>query len=137
MIRNKILGLALAGLTLMACNDNKKQEQDLMNQVIKLHDEVMSKDAAVMHNKMLLDSLVKTKQVPDVNQSVTQLSNDLNNADKAMENWMHQFSADNEGKSHEQIISYLTDQKNKLQGVDQQITTAVSASNVYLSNLKK
>ncbi|WP_158827848.1 hypothetical protein [Mucilaginibacter lacusdianchii] len=137
MSKKTFLGIALVSLIVSACNDNKKQEQDLMSQVIKLHDEVMAKDEAAVKNKMVLDSLVKTIKPGASRDSATTCISKLNVADKTMEFWMHQFTADNTGKSHDEIMKYLADQKKKLMEVDNQITAAVNQSNTYIAIYKK
>lgn len=135
-MKNKIIALAITGMAFSACSDNKKQEQDLLNQVIKLHDEVMAKDEQAVKNKMQLDSLIKTNRVTNKD-SATVVVNNLSNADKAMEDWMHQFTADNSGKPHDEVMRYLNDQKKKLIAVDSQVNQAVNQSNTYISTLKK
>lgn len=127
--------ICVPALVLFSCTDTKKQEKDAMAGVIKIHDEAMAKSEQVVHNNMLLDSLIKTKAVDSVKAlAITQY---LTTADKAMEDWMHQFEVEHEGKSHEQIMQYMADQKKQIDQVNKQLTEAVKQSNQFISTLKK
>lgn len=97
----------LACVALFGCNDGKKQEQTLLNDVIKTHDKLMVDDGAIMKNKMLLKAIPAT----DAKDSVAFYTKSLDDADNAMMNWMNKFNPDFTGKTHEQIIDYLTTQK--------------------------
>jgi hypothetical protein len=101
---------------LYSCADTKKQEKDLFDQVIKVHDQVMGKEELIMTNKMQLDTIVKKK--PQLTEQATLHSKALDSADTRMENWMHNFDAENKGKSHEEIMTYLTGQKKQIDTID-------------------
>lgn len=123
-------------LLLSACTDTKKQEKDALNEVIKVHDDAMAKSEQAIENKMLLDSLVKSSKIIDTARS-NKITGNLSTADKAMEDWMHQFNADYTDKAHEEIMQYLADQKKKVTEVNNHLTTAVSESNQFISTQKK
>lgn len=128
--------LAISMITLNACTDTKKQEKDALNEVIKIHDEAMAKDEQAVKNKMLIDSLVKDKMITDTVQSSATLKA-LTEADQGMEKWMHQFNADYTGKSHEQIMQYLDEQKKEVNQMNQRLTEAVNQSNQIITTYKK
>src|SRR4051812_37551462 len=111
--------VATTVMILSACTDTKKQEKDALNEVIKIHDEAMANSEKAMKNKMLLDSLTKTATIDTIKASA--VIKDLSTADKAMEDWMHQFNADYTGKAHEEIMQYLADQKKKVSQVNNQL----------------
>jgi len=127
--------VATTVMILSACTDTKKQEKDALNEVIKIHDEAMANSEKAMKNKMLLDSLTKTATIDTI--KAPAVIKDLSTADKAMEDWMHQFNADYTGKAHEEIMQYLADQKKKVSQVNNQLNTAVSQSNKFLATNKK
>ncbi|WP_345952456.1 hypothetical protein [Mucilaginibacter sp. PAMB04168] len=131
------LYILLASITLLAtaCTDTKKQEKEALSKVIEIHDKAMAHDEQAVRNKMLLDSLIKNNA--DEAAKVTPVVNSLSIADKAMEDWMHQFNADNTGKSHEEVMQYLDDQKKKVSKINNQLATAVNQSNQLISTLKK
>jgi len=126
----------------MGCSDNKKQEKALLDSVISIHDKVMGKDDRLMHNKMQLDTLLKTKLtgIADTAAEKTQLmglSVQLTNAEDAMEKWMQKFEPDQKGKSHQQIMDYLGAQKAQVTAIDSSMNAAINASGNYLNSLKK
>jgi hypothetical protein len=136
IMKKYILAVLTAG-TLFGCADTKKQEKLLLDSVIAVHDKVMASDEQLMKNKMLLDSLIKHDSTT-VNKDTAKVYLKLvDDADDAMSDWMHKFDAENKGKSHQEIINYLTDQKNKITVINSQINTAVSSSNKYLTTTTK
>jgi PBP1b-binding outer membrane lipoprotein LpoB len=71
----KIIAATILSFVLFSCTDNKKQEKDLLNEVIKTHDRVMAKDELIMINKMQLDTLIKENKIPEITKAVaTKLS---------------------------------------------------------------
>jgi hypothetical protein len=121
-----------ACIALFGCNDDKKQEQALLNDVIKTHDKLMVDDGAIMKNKMLLKAIAPT----DAKDSVVFYTKSLDDADNAMMSWMNKFSPDFTGKTHEQIITYLTMQKAEILKIDSQINITLAKSNSYISKNK-
>jgi hypothetical protein len=133
----KYLGAALTALFIWGCADTKKQEKSLLDSVIAVHDKVMANDEHLMKNKMVLDSLLKLQTVAGNKWAGAELLTKINNADSAMSDWMHKFDVENKGKSHQQIIDYLGDQKTKIIAIDSQINVAISQSDKYLNQIKK
>jgi hypothetical protein len=131
-----IMAVAASVSILSACTDTKKQEKEALNEVIKVHDEAMAKSEEAIKNKMLLDSLTKVSALKDTT-TATVVINNLSTADKAMEDWMHQFNADYTGKAHEEIMQYLADQKKKVVQVNNHLSAVVSQSNQFLATQKK
>ena len=134
----KILIVAFIGLTLIACSDTKKQEKDLLDNILKVHDKVMMNDDALMKNKTQLDSLLKLP-AKDTAEKVNMKALDMKllASEEAMENWMHKFEPDVANKSHDDIMKYYGDQKKAIMSVDSQMNVAITESNKYLSNRKK
>jgi hypothetical protein len=131
-----IMAVAASVSILSACTDTKKQEKEALNEVIKVHDEAMAKSEEAIKNKMLLDSLTKVSALKDTTKA-TVVINNLSTADKAMEDWMHQFNADYTGKAHEEIMQYLADQKKKVVQVNNHLSAVVSQSNQFIATQKK
>ena len=132
----KIFIAAIASLTFIACNDGKKQEKALLDDVIKLHDKVMGNDYQLMRNKMKIDTLLITAPAPQKTE-LTQLSANLVVTETAMENWMQKFDPEQKGKSHEEIVAYLNSQKKQIAIIDSQMNLAINKSSQYISQLKK
>jgi GTPase involved in cell partitioning and DNA repair len=133
----KILLIALLSLALFACNDDKKQEKALLNEVIKVHDKVMTDDGVVMKNKMKLDAIASLDKTPATKDSVAVYKKLLSNADDTMMDWMNKFNADYTGKSHTEIMDYLNAQKQQVLKIQAQLDTAIAQSNRYLIKNKQ
>ncbi len=133
MMRKTIVTL-FAGFVLFGCNNDKKQETALLNDVIKTHDKLMADDDAIMKNKMALKSLAKSDAT--IKDSVAVYSKTLDDADNAMMAWMNKFSPDFTGKTHEQVMAYLNSQKTQILKLDTQINDAIATSNKYISKVK-
>jgi hypothetical protein len=136
MIKKLFIPL-FACIAVFGCNDDKKQEQALLNDVIKTHEKLMVDDGAIMKNKMQLKSIATANTVADVKDSVAVYSKSLDDADNSMMTWMNKFSPDFTGKTHEQIMTYLNGQKNQILQLDMQINKAIATSNSYILKLKK
>jgi hypothetical protein len=137
-IMKKLIIAAFIGLTLSACSDTKKQEKDLLANILKVHDKVMGNDDALMKNKMQLDSLLKLPAKDTAEKaSMRALTLKLEAAEEAMETWMHKFEPDVTNKSHDEIMKYYNDQEKGIMSVDSQINVAIAESNKYLSNRSK
>jgi Mg2+ and Co2+ transporter CorA len=133
-MKKSLLAL-LTGIALAGCTDTKKQEKDLLNQVIAVHDKVMASDEQLMKNKMLLDSLIKNNSSA-INKDTAQVYLKLvDDADNAMSDWMHHFDAENKGKSHQEVMDYLEAQKKLIAKIDTQINTAVTGSTKYITQI--
>jgi len=136
----KILIIAITAFVLAGCSDKsqqKAQETAVMDSILKIHDGLMGQEGRLMDNKMRLDTLLKNKSIPDVKGLVTESIRNLNKADSAMENWMHNFNADQSGKSHDEKMTYLQSQKKQILAIDSQITRAIAESNQYIPPVKK
>jgi hypothetical protein len=135
----KIAITAIVCMALCACSDTKKQEKDILNNILKVHDKVMGDDDLLMKNKMQLDSLLKLP-AKDTAEKVNMKAIDLKlqAAEEAMENWMSNFKPDSIiTKSHDDIMKYYDAQKKGIMAVDSQMNVAVTESKKYLSNKAK
>jgi hypothetical protein len=133
-MKTKILLITLLTITVLsACHDDKADEKQALNEVLKVHDQVMEYSETAMKNKLVLDTLIK-KNLSDTTKTntATTLSKQLITADNAMEDWMHKFNADNTGKSHAEIMEYLHGQRLELLKVDTLLKSAIDQSNNFL-----
>ena len=64
-MRNLLIATFIA-LILSACADEKKQEKDLLDDLLKVHDKVMGNDDALMKNKMLEEPKVQIPKWVDI-----------------------------------------------------------------------
>ncbi|WP_345330638.1 hypothetical protein [Mucilaginibacter defluvii] len=136
----KIIYLLLFPLILTACDseaDNKAQERKLFDEVISIHNEVMNYEGMILENKAKLDTLAKMLKDKSLQDSVLTLSENLQQADAAMSEWMHQFEPDYSQKTHKEAIKYLADQKASITQIDSVTKKAIKASWQFLSNHKQ
>ncbi|MES2427699.1 MAG: lipoprotein [Bacteroidota bacterium] len=133
----KIFLFAFAALALSACKDSRTEEKAVLNDVIKIHDKVMGNDEQLIQNKMRLDTLLKEAKNTEAVTKIKQLISQANQADSLMENWMQKFDPDQKGKSHEEIMNYLSAQKKQVKLVDSLLKNAVNETSSYLQPFKK
>ncbi|MBB5394395.1 hypothetical protein [Mucilaginibacter sp. AK015] len=132
----KIIAALCVSFVLFSCTDKKKQETDLFNEVIKVHDRVMEKENLIMINKMQLDTLIKANISAPVTDSAKLHITELDSADSRMENWMHSFDAENKGKSHDEIMTYLTAEKKKIDAIDSNFNIVVANASKFIKQNK-
>ena len=132
----KLLAALLLSFVIFSCTDTKKQEKDLFNEVIKVHDQVMSKEQLIMINKMQLDTLIKDSISAEITAAAKVHSAALDSTDARMENWMHNFDAENKGKSHDEIMTYLADQKKQIDAIDSSFNLTVAAAAKFIKQHK-
>lgn len=128
----KLFAALLLSFVIFSCTDTKKQEKDLFNEVIKVHDRVMSKEQLIMINKMQLDTLVRDSISAEVTAAAKVHGAALDSTDTRMENWMHNFDAENKGKSHNEIMTYLTDQKKQIDAIDSSFNLTVASAAKFI-----
>src|SRR5476651_552758 len=102
--------IILMSFVLSACSDKKKQEKDLQKQVVDFHEKVMNDDDNAMAIKRKIDTVIMAAKTAktDTNEA-HKYSAALMTADDAMGDWMHKFEPDYSGKSHEDVMKYLTE----------------------------
>ena len=133
----KLIAAAVISLLFFSCTDPKKQEKELLDQVIAIHDSVMVKDEQVMKAKIQLDTLVKKDSALNADTAAKGLLKILDKADAKMGDWMNKFDAQNKGKSHEEIMAYLDGQQKQIKAIDKDFDEAISAINNYKQSLIK
>ncbi len=133
----KLIIAAFALFALSACNNGKDQEKALQDEVIKIHDKVMSADNQLMDNKMKIDTLLTTVTDTTQKAELTRLHTELITAETAMENWMQKFDPEQANKSSDEKVAYLTDQKKQIVTIDSLMNVAIEKSTQYINTLKK
>jgi hypothetical protein len=123
------------GIALFGCYDNKAQKDAALDEVIKVHNKVMSADEKLMRNKLMLDTLLQKSDLPGKDTAAT-LRTNLILADSAMETWMHKFDPDYKGKSDDETIAYMYAQKKQITSIDSQLNKSIIESDKFLSKIK-
>lgn len=127
MTINKTLSLFILSFCIIACQQ-KENRKELRSEVIKLHDEVMAKNSEVVSLQMKLDTLIRNidslkRATPQrdtlvLKKDLQKLMAGLKMAEEGMNEWMHQFEPDTEGKPEDEAFNYFKGQKSKLQQID-------------------
>ncbi|SHL99702.1 hypothetical protein [Mucilaginibacter sp. OK098] len=131
----KTLLILLTASVLFGCSNKKAEKSAVMDQVMKVHEKVMEVDGQVIANRMKLDTLLKDNTLA-AKDTALQLNKKLTAAEDAMEDWMHKFDYEQKGKSDEEVITYMNDQKKLIMAIDSQLNIAVTESNLYLKKVK-
>ncbi|MFD0749384.1 hypothetical protein ACFQZS_04475 [Mucilaginibacter calamicampi] len=150
LMKKLFIPFALIVLAFASCTDEKAQkeaeektkEKTYLNEVIKIHDEVMGKEDRLMRNKMKIDTIL----IPDTlnakytvveKATLSALRSKLLAADEAMSKWMQDFDAELKGKTHEEKIKYYIEQKKAVTQIDSIFTAVIEGSDKYLKEIKK
>jgi hypothetical protein len=125
----KFMSFLLIMLILGSCNQaEQKLSQELNDQVMQLHDQLMGKTEDVLKLKRRLDSLSTGKDSVNVNKIIAS----LNKSDESMMDWMHHFSIDSlEKMDVTNKISYLKNQLEALKNLEKSTDSSVHAANTY------
>jgi hypothetical protein len=89
----KTVGILVLLLFIFACREQKKNSvaEKLNVDIMKIHDEAMSKSAYVLKLKGKVNVLLDSVNIPFDRDTLQQLSSDLYEADRLMLDWMHQY----------------------------------------------
>ena len=130
-----LLGLAT---TLGSCENEKAAQEKLQKEVLEQHDSIMTKMDLLNEDQMQLDLIRNNfKNMNDVDTlalglSIDSAKSELQNADDAMMEWMHNFNPDYTGMSHQQIIDYLNQQHKSIDSVKVLIDQSLSGSKALI-----
>jgi hypothetical protein len=142
----KHLLMSILALTIIACNQDKAQVENLEKEVFAVHDEVMPKMSKLLELKEAIsqdiaksDSLLKFKPNPDLEKRKTEgltISEALEDADRNMMDWMHTYNSDSlKTLQPAAAIDYLKAEKTKIVSVrDKMLDAMVRAEKFTGSN---
>ena len=128
-MNKKLLSFLFVLFIFNSCNEaEQKLSQELNDQVMQLHDQLMGKTEDVLKLKSRLDSLSNGKDSVNVHKIIAS----LNKADESMMDWMHQFSVDSLGKMDAvNKITYLKKQLEALKNLEKSTDSSVHAAKTY------
>ncbi|PWG78600.1 hypothetical protein DDR33_21200 [Pararcticibacter amylolyticus] len=145
-MRNRSIYFLLALLISASACQTKSDYKAMRAEVIKLHDEVMARNDEVVHLQMKIDTLLRNMDSlkiknPALDTAATQIIltahlNGLKVAEEKMNDWMHQFQPDTEGKSGEESVAYFAEEKKKIEEIDSLYTVRTKETSGYLSQQK-
>ncbi|SEK56920.1 transposase [Parapedobacter koreensis] len=127
-----VLQLGVAALSMLACNGGDKEANEieqLRNEAITVHDEIMPQISAFDRNTVKIDSLLASlpqlqAAYPDLDTTQTRtelaaLKGRLEQATDSMMAWMTNFDVDPQDKSNTEIKSYYEKEVEKVKGLQQ------------------
>ncbi|MCE2780206.1 MAG: hypothetical protein LW824_21860 [Algoriphagus sp.] len=134
-----VLILFLSFLALSCANPLIEANKEMRAQLIGVHDEVMPKMGELMslQKKALAqaDSLYAQDSTATAQiESMRSLAAQLDQAYEGMFVWMRQYSLDEEGKTPEEIKTYLDDQLLKVNQVNADIKAALDKAAIQLKD---
>ena len=130
----------LFSMLVLACaNPLIETNKAMRAQIIGVHDEVMPKIGQLMslEKKALAqaDSLFAQDSTATTDiEAMRSLAGQLNQAHEGMFVWMRQYSLDEEGKTPEEIKTYLDDQLLKVNQVNADIKAALDKAAIQLKD---
>lgn len=143
MKSSKYTILIVTGLFFSCGNNEKKmneqQEKDLFDKVIGIHDEVMPKMSTILFlesqiSKRILELDSSNEKTPEEIKIYKDQIARLQIADEAMMQWMRNFEINQEGWSHDSIMSYLEVEKKSISLVRDQMLEAIESAEELLGN---
>ena len=131
--------LLLSFLVLACANPLIETNKEMRAQIIRVHDEVMPKIGELMslEKKALAqaDSLfAQDSTATSEIEGMRTLAAQLNQAHEGMFVWMRQYSLEEEGKTPEEIKTYLDDQLLKVNQVNVDIKAALEQAGTQLKD---
>jgi len=115
-------------ILLMSCESKDKEIETLKTETMAVHDEVMPK----MDDIMKLKKSLKEIEDSTAQDEIMKLVVALEEADKAMMNWMRNYDPKMEGMTDDEKIEYLKNKKASIEKVSEQMKSSISASERYL-----
>lgn len=122
------------------CESNSKdQNQELKQEVIDIHDEVMPLMGDLKSLKKKIDEkniLISQSDPENIDKikKLESLSNDLDSAFNGMFVWMRQFQSSYDELSKDEVQTYLLEQKQKVEKVNRDIKKALTEAKKELES---
>ncbi|ALJ01471.1 hypothetical protein [Rufibacter tibetensis] len=136
-MKNPLLPLLSLVLLGAACSPSPQKKVEVLQQeVLALHDSAMAKMGALYSNRKQLTYLRDSVVVQDTQakQSLATGISNLVQADEQMMQWMRAYRSP-EGKSPEEALPYLQQEKDKIEkvrvSISQSLQTADSLNSLY------
>ena len=125
---------ALVGLLFISsCGDGGKAEREtLRDEVMAVHDEVMPKMGDLRKTRKSLEALSDSLRSDTTNteklQKLGSRAIEIAVANEAMMGWMRQYNPEimEDGTPHEEVMSYLNEQKESIEKVRDQMNQALA-----------
>lgn len=116
-----------------ACNQEKDKEEAIYNEVIALHDEVMTEMNTTARLKNELKEQLDNPSAGISTEEINSLMKALAEANENMMQWMRNFNQDLEGKSHQEKMDFYRQEKAKMQEIKKQFENAIEEAEELLN----
>ena len=144
-MEKRLIPVVILGLFGMGCqqSDEKKSIEEVQDQVMIVHDEVMPRTGELMDLKekvsTQIDSLSRitpaSSNLKNRQEEGILINKNLTEADSLMSDWMYQYNADTlKGMDNTQAKAYLDQELQKINVVKDKISTGIDQAKKYLSN---
>ena len=117
--------------------DEVKVQQALYDDIMLVHDEMMPKMEDLMRIRGEVQEIKDSLKAAGIDEDIDVLVSTIQmveNADESMMNWMRNFEPVSSEESHENIMAYYTDQKNKMDSVKLIMEEAIGKGQAILSD---
>jgi len=151
----RILFVSLLGLWLWNCSGGnttqegsesgpspeQQAEEQLWDEVMAVHDDVMPEMADINRLTKQMDELLQNQKLSDLDRAqVIETMQEIDKAGEGMWNWMAGLKQLEplraEGKSHEEIMAYLREQKTEIEQVRDAMRSSISEGKALLDQIK-
>lgn len=125
-------------LAVFACDQNKKEQEQLHKEVMDVHDEVMPEMGALRKLskgiQSRLDSLESNDEKIDskLKRKMQEATKNLEKAHESMMEWMRQFEQIKEGTPHGEVLKCLKEQKQLIEKVRDDMLAAKKDGEYYM-----
>jgi hypothetical protein len=151
----RLVLISLLGLLLWQCSGNtgtdqeqtetgpgpeQQQEEQLWEEVMAIHDDVMPEMADINRLTKEMDELLQNQKLSDLNRAqVLETMQELDKAGEGMWTWMNELQQLEpmraKGKSHEEIMTYLRGEKAEIEQVRNDMRSSIEQGKALLEQI--
>jgi len=117
-------------------SEAQKAEQEIYDEVMSLHENLMKKMNDIYDLRKKLESKIDSLEKSGISTEIIKKRiADLEAGDKAMMDWMHNYSALPDSVPHDSVMNYYNDQKGKITHVKNSMMDALEKAQQYLDSI--
>ncbi len=118
---------------------NERIQQELVKEVMVIHDDVMPKMDDIYRTQRELRALKPSASNQEDTTAINGHIQTLEDAGEGMMSWMAELNlpATNDTRSHEEIMTYLNKEKENITKVRDDMLNSIQEGKTFLENMKK